>query len=324
MPPLRVRRLCVALLIGALAACAMATPASAATKPYRVVVAPSSVPGGQQVFTATFTNLTAPQELGSADLTLPTGFTAISASITGPGMATLLGNVVQLRDLALQPNDSLNVKVTADVPCTPGTYAWSVIAKQSNDFSGLPGNDFGPLTPDSSLTTSVTGCGVRVVCLENANCTATLSNDNATFDVTAQSGPQLDGGVLIVNRNVGLDCAGYTELSKGDFAVDFLPNPGVLGREKVATLTIDKKTMNELPSNGAALLNMCFGAPFTFSVKPGTPPLQQPEPGLFVGLLPDCGAFPPPCVSKRNKTRAGQGVIEARAPGGDKDPRYGG
>lgn len=316
------RSLGAVFLLGLLAACVMAAPASAATKPYRVVVAPSSVPGGQQVFTATFTNLSPPQELGSANLTLPAGFTAISASMTGPGTATLSGNVVQLRDLALQPNDSLDVKVTADVPCTPGTYAWSVIAKQSNRFSGPPGNDFGPLTADSSLTTTVTGCGVRVVCLENVTCTATLSNDNATFDVTAQSSSQLDAGVLIVSRNVGLDCAGYEELSKGDFAVEFLPDPGVLGREKLATLTIDKKTMNELPSNGAALLNMCFGAPFQFAVKPGTPPLQEPQPGFFVGLLPDCGV--PPCVSKRNKTRAGQGVIEARAPGGTQDPRYGG
>ena len=321
LTPLR-RSLGPALLIALLATCALAAPASAATKPYRVVVAPSSVPGGQQVFTATFTNLTAPQELGSANLTLPAGFIAISASVTGPAKATLSGNVVQLRDLALQPNASVAVKVTADVPCAADTYTWSVIAKQSNNFSGPPGNDFGPLTADSSLTTSVTGCGARVVCLENANCTATVSNDNATFDVTAQSSSQLDAGVLIVNPSVGLDCAGYTELSKGDFAVDFIPNPGNVGREKLATLTIDKKTMNELPSNGAALLNMCFGAPFKFAVKPGTAPLQEPQPGFFVGLLPDCGV--PPCVSKRNKTRAGQGVIEARAPGGDKDPRYGG
>jgi hypothetical protein len=217
------------------------------------------------------------------------------------------------------------VTVTADVPCAAGDYNWLVVAKQANDFSGPPGNDFGPLTEDSSLTTSVTGCGVTVVCLENVTCTATLSYLNATFAVTAESSSQPDRGVLVVNPNVGLDCDGYKELSKGDFAVDFIPNPPEgPGREKVATLTIDKKTMNAQPDNGAALLNMCFEAPFRFAVKPRTPALQGPEQGPFRGLLPDCGAFAPPCVSKRNKTRSGQGVIEARAPGGDEDPRYGG
>ena len=36
---------------------------------------------------------------------------------------------------------------------------------------------------------------------------------------------------------------------------------------------------------------------------------------VYKGLLPDCDA--PPCVSKRKKTNAGDGVIEARLPAGD-------
>jgi hypothetical protein len=432
MPSLRVRSHGTALLIALVAACAVATPASGATKPYSVVVSPSAAPAGQRVdFTATFTNRTDQQQLGSANLTAPAGFTVVSASVPSPATATVSGNVVQLRDLALQPGASLVVSVTADVPCEAGVYTWSVIAKQANNFSGPPGNDLGPLV-DSSLTTSVNaGCAVALqfvgqpanaivnetitttpynsppggpvtvevidgagnrattskavitlslaegsgtatlsgntqatavnglatfadlkidtqgsyalvasspgldsarsndfrideaatVCREDVACTATLSNANATFRVTAQSDAQVDAGVLVVNRKP-LDCAGYTELSKGGFAVDFLPDFEGMGRAKVATLTIDKQTMNEQPDNGASMLNMCFGALFRFPVKPGTADLQEPEPGLFVGLLPDCGE--PPCVSKRNKTGAGQGVIEARAPRGDDDPRFGG
>jgi hypothetical protein len=323
------------------------------------------------------------------------------------------------------------------VPCAADDYDWSVIAKQSNDFSGLPGNDFGPLV-DSSLTTSVTGgCGlalrfaaqpanarvnetitttaynsppgdpvsVEVIdgagnrvttsnalitltlasgggtgtlsgatevtavdglatfddlsidakgtyallassaglvsatsstfqvddaatpCAEGETCTATLSNANTRLGVNASPNLSTDAGVLVINRNLGapiepqIDCDGYNELSDGDFAVDFRTSGD--GREKVATATIDKRTMNAQPENGAAFLNMCFGAPpeAPFAVKPGTP-APQPQQGLLVGLLPDCGAFPPPCVSKRNKTGAGQGVIEVRAPAGPLDPRY--
>jgi hypothetical protein len=164
------------------------------------------------------------------------------------------------------------------------------------------------------------------VCTEDASCTASLSNQTATIDVTAQGNAQTDAGVLVVNRNAGapLDCKGYTELSQGDFAVDFLQfGASTAGREKLVSLTISKAAMKTVPNNGASFLNVCFGAPFTFAVKPGTPPLQQQQ-GLHVGLLPDCGKFAPPCVTKRKKTGSGQGFIEARAPGGDKDPRYSG
>ena len=106
------------------------------------------------------------------------------------------------------------------------------------------------------------------------------------------------------------------------FAVDFLPDSGNSqdGRTKIVTATISKAAMSQVPENGAAHLEMCFGAPFPFAVKPGTPEGQTQD-GLNIGLLPDCGAAP--CISRRNKTKAGQGIIEVQAPGGGDDPRYG-
>jgi hypothetical protein len=162
------------------------------------------------------------------------------------------------------------------------------------------------------------------VCTEDVNCNATLENADASLDVTAQSnGGQGDAGVLTINRTQGaaLDCAGYDELLDRDFTVDFVPNAGSVGRAKTVALTISRDAMKDSTDNGVAHLEMCFGAPFMFTVKPGTPPLQNPAPGLFVGLLPDCGT--PPCVSKR-KGQGGAGIIVAKAPGGDQDPRYNG
>jgi hypothetical protein len=201
------------------------------------------------------------------------------------------------------------------------------LATFGNLSIGSPGSY--ALVASSPGLASATSSGFRVdesatVCSEDVTCEATLSNENTTLEVSAPFNSQLDAGVLVVNRtpaSSALDCAGYDELSASDFAVDFVPTGAVTGRAKLVTLTIDKQTMNQLPSNGAALLNMCFGAPFTFPIKPSTPPLQQQD-GLNIGLLPDCGL--PPCVSKRNKTRSGQGVIEVRAPGGTEDPRYSG
>ena len=115
-----------------------------------------------------------------------------------------------------------------------------------------------------------------------------------------------------------------------------------LDRQKRAISTIDKKVMNAVSNNGASFLESCFGAPYTFATKPGTPlevnadyvpgPYPAPE---YKGLLPDCGGSAvvddpdtagvsgpaitnagAPCVEKRNKTGSGDGVMTSRWPGG--------
>src|SRR5262245_18839344 len=109
-------------VIAALAACILAAPAGAQTKPYKVVVAAPTdpVPGGPAVkFTVTITNRTGTQRLGSADLTAPANFRVVSAS-SSRGTATPVGNNVQLRDLGLQPDEAVAVTVTATVPCVAG------------------------------------------------------------------------------------------------------------------------------------------------------------------------------------------------------------
>jgi len=105
--------------------------------------------------------------------------------------------------------------------------------------------------------------------------------------------------------------------------------------------------MNAQSNNGASFLEACFGAPYQFATKSGTPlevnaayvpgPYPAPE---YEGLLPDCGGSAvrddpnvpgvqgvtisgagAPCVEKRNKTGAGDGVITSRWPAGSGDPR---
>src|SRR5215475_12329846 len=88
-------------LLALLAICCLAAPAAAQPKPYTVVISPGTVAGNShQSFTATFTNKSAQQTLGSANLTVPAGFTNVSASVPA-GTATVFGGVVQLRDIAI-------------------------------------------------------------------------------------------------------------------------------------------------------------------------------------------------------------------------------
>jgi hypothetical protein len=156
----------IVLLVLLLALCAPIAQASAATtgKQYTLTIAPPSAGAGSRTsFSATFTNAPGQQQqLGSANLTAPAGFSIVSAAVP-VGTATVTGTTVQLRNLALQPGKSVTVTIVADDACTAGSYQWTVNAKQSNDFNGPPGNDFTLVGP-SSLSTNITGaCALRFV-----------------------------------------------------------------------------------------------------------------------------------------------------------------
>lgn len=118
--------------------------------------------------TATITNETGTQQLGSANLVPPPGFSALTASPT-TGTATVAssctlngspaGPCVQLRSLALAPNGG-TVTVTMTVqtpPGNPGNNTWQAEAKQANNFSGSPGNDLSLDSPNSQIITFLDG-----------------------------------------------------------------------------------------------------------------------------------------------------------------------
>lgn len=317
MPTLRPRRHAVALVIAFMGACALASPAGAATKPYSVVVAPTTVPAGASVpFQAKVTNRTANQTLGSVNLTVPADFTITGVAV-GAGTASRSGNIVQLRNLGLASGQSVTATITATVPssspCAAASFTWQVAAKQSNDFNGT-GNDFGPLASDSVLTTTTACNGTATTCA--APCLGTLTDPDASISVSIPD----SAGLVTIARGTGLDCAGYTEILAQDFTVDFLPDPGTVGGTKLVTIDITKAAMQASTNNGLSQVNVCFGAPFVFAVKPGTPPLQVGPGGLNIGLLPDCGT--PPCVADRQSVGGGARIV-VNAPGGDQDPRYG-
>ncbi|UTI64271.1 hypothetical protein NBH00_23390 [Paraconexibacter antarcticus] len=159
-----VRRTAGLLLAMLVATGALAAVASAGGgKTFKAVITPASVPAGStSAITATVTNNSDPQGVGSANLTVPSGWTALSATTT-KGTATIAGQVVQLRNLALAPGQSAAVTMATRVPCgsTPGLY--TIVAKQANDFNGT-GNDVALDTAGSDLSIDRSGaCGLRFV-----------------------------------------------------------------------------------------------------------------------------------------------------------------
>jgi hypothetical protein len=180
----------------------------------------------------------------------------------------------------------------------------------------------GPLaTPEPSAPFRIDD--EATVCLEDVVCSATAATGRSDLTVTGLPNGNPDAGVLSLSFGAGLalDCDGYTELTVGTAVFDVTG-----GRTKTARLEIDKRAMASVPNNGASFLELCFGSAQPFTTKSGAPSVVAGsydwdgdgvlEP-VHRGLLPDCGAAAPPCVTKRHKDGSGDGVIEALLPAGD-------
>jgi hypothetical protein len=152
----------VLLLAGALAGPALASSVEdAVPRSYRAAVTPSACvePGGAARFTVTLTNTSTQQQLGSADVTLPSGLgldarsAAPSVSVNPRGRSaptvTVSGATLALRDLAAAPGATVSVAFTATP--TGGVHTIGTVAKQANNFSGPPGNDLQRLGAASTV-----------------------------------------------------------------------------------------------------------------------------------------------------------------------------
>jgi hypothetical protein len=228
----------LALIAIVVAGSAQARPS---TKKYDASVVPASAPtGGSATFTLRLTNETASQQtLGSANFTVPSGWavTSTDGSATssdghnwdicaGDGFTCGAGDtVVQFRAAsnsdALSPGAWVEASATTSISCPAPAEAvtadstWTTAAKQSNDFSGQPGNDFAlvksDLDPLGSFTighidTQITNQQFTVTVTAHDTCGATKTDYNG--------GGVYAGG--IVETKVGLTGASIGTLSWSD------------------------------------------------------------------------------------------------------------
>jgi hypothetical protein len=311
------RALATGLALVAVAICAAAAAAATTTKDFSATITPSSVPAGRLVdMTATIRNLTAQQRLGSANVTPPPGFAALSVTSLSrpqPATATIVGGVVQLRELSLSPQDSVTVALKVMTPCSVGVWPdWTVVAKQANDFSGSPGNSL-TLDPGAS-SLSATTIGACTPCPEDQGCSASLDGPTGSQS-TVTSDPdatKVDVGLLTMSQTDAHDCAGYAERSSDAFLMDAPQN-----RAKRAVLTFSSATR---PVTGRDPLEVCYASPWSFAPKAKTALSTVVIEGVlhYVGRLPDCvGRTAPPCVTNRDNALRS---IEFEMPPGD--PRY--
>jgi hypothetical protein len=328
---------CLALLILGIAMAMPGTAAATDNKTYTFDVAPdSSAAGPAQAFEITIKNTASgPQSLGSANVSAPAPFDVKSA-VSNRGVATLAGEVVQLRNLNLAPGASVVTRIIVDDSSTTGTWVWSSKAKQANDFAGS-GNDFivDPARA-SDFDVEVTGNGGRsVACPEEPTGTTVACRGKITYrgilngvpyttSIEAVADPALpaNAGTLVLElpTATNIDCPTLTERSPVTGRVT-----GPLNRAKTVTFTL-----NGVPGLGTeAPPGICYASPNPFvTTGPGVPILFGGMPH-FVGTLPDCDptgfgislSVVTPCIRSRVNS-AGTWVISVEVPATVPDPGY--
>jgi hypothetical protein len=147
-------------IVGAAFLAVASAQAAPSTKNYTVRVAVTNDTVSHQNFTVTIKNdPKSNQTLGSVNVTPPSGFDIANGTMGRTGWtANVVGNVLQFRSTsnALVAGDSMSATVDVTSPTLPSTQcaataAWSVLAKQSNDFNGT-NNWFNLLSNGTDLT----------------------------------------------------------------------------------------------------------------------------------------------------------------------------
>jgi hypothetical protein len=238
-------------------------------------------------------------QLGSANLTPPSPFTLNStAQPTPAGTATIVSNVLQLRQLAVQPGGSASVKFYA-TSSQAGTFTWTVEAHQSNDFNPLVSSNMLTLdTANSKLTTGVT----------------TYTDITAFIDGTK--------GGDVKNGTPGVDPATGTTPGTTDVIVDmhFPAQPGASSGYQELT-RLDPSTAGNFCGVGPCTfvwnaytflsgytdtnnaITITFVCDTTLCSGTGTPTVWEKGSGL---KLPVCGLGIHPCVAATTQLSGGQ------------------
>jgi hypothetical protein len=227
--------------VAMLAAPAGGQTSTCSNKCFALSVSPRNpVAGKSTSFAFTITNEDSMQRLGSVQISAPTGFVIIGASITGAsGKASFTSSSALFIDLAVAPSGGMTtLTVSAAATCSAGIYQWGIGAKQSNDFSGS-GNDFsldpasagnlsGTLTESNSLkftseptdtaagsviTSSADSKGgpVKVEVLNGCGQLDTASSAEVSVAIGPNSGPGTLSGTVMIAASGGI--ASFSDLS---------------------------------------------------------------------------------------------------------------
>lgn len=162
--------------------------------------------------------------IGSMQLQAPSGFTIDTSNLVPPSGANLgptTSSSFELVNLNLSNGQFVTVSFTTStpIPCSGGG-TWKVIAKQSNNFSGPPGNDFAQNFTTGLTSTIDPGCSLAWV---NQPADALQTTKAQAFPIT--SSPYDTTGPSVQVEALGADGSRITSATG---TVTLAPDAGIL------------------------------------------------------------------------------------------------
>jgi hypothetical protein len=180
----------------------MAVPGNATfAKKYDLKILPATaVAGADTTFTATYTNKSL-YKIGSTELTVPAGFSVLSATST-KGTVTTTASSVKVLNTSLSLNASFTITVNARLTCAAATASWTAVTKEGSSFTGAL---FALNNPGSAQKTTVTGtCSLTFVNQPNDTGVGDTINAPEGISVRALNGAsQPVSGVAIAMTATG-------------------------------------------------------------------------------------------------------------------------
>lgn len=278
-------------------------------KPYTASFDSGPLAGGGTVHVnLAIHNLANPQTLGSANVTAAssgsTSFTLVAASVPQGSATVNASGVLELRNLNLAPDATLNVDLTVKTPCASGSYTWRILAKQSNSFNGPPGNDYTLQTAGSNLVTALAGGSCRLVW--DTQPTTAKVNTVITGSVGDPSGPSVDVKAVDGDGNLLTSASGTITLNKS--AGTFTTTGGAFGGT-TASLVGGVATFSGFTSNDTGTgFKVYASSPGYVSTPDSNPAFDIYSDGTSCTLGVDCSL---PGVVLDSKTN-----VDATATGG--------
>ena len=279
------------------------TCASSAGKCFAVTVLPTTPPAGGTVpFTFTVTNEASTQQIGSFKITAPANFVITGASVPPAATASFTSSTALFANLSVAPGASVTVTVNAVLPCSGSSYQWGIEVKQSNDFSGLPGNDFqrDPAS-DGNLSGSLSGsCSLAFTSDGQPAGTGVGAKILAGFN--SQGGP-VKVGLLDASGQLITSSAATGPVSVA-VKIDSNPGGGSLSGTTTETLSGGVASFPALSTDKSLSIDK-QGIGYTLIASTTSPGISTSEPSAFFtifGSLQHCGGSCSASLSSKTTT----------------------
>ncbi len=248
-------------------------------KSYTVAASPARLTAGSagQLATIALTNTSRNAiSFSAVNFLIPTGLTVISPSLldAAPGVASVEGSVLKLRDLTTPKDATVTVQFTvvASVQQTCSAYVFASDVRQSNDFNGQ-NNKFALSGTDATFSGPCSSSTVTCTAGDSRNCTTGVvqSTGGNTAEVLLNDGDGVSATLSASLVAANFTCAEYSPTSdRLNFNVA-ITYGSLTNVTKTVTFSQPVPVASQLPT---WQYQACFQAPYDF---PALLPSQLPE-----------------------------------------------